>query len=65
MLRACTGHCFIQAQQVMQASMSMEVLASGATAPAGQTVAHCPHWTQASLTVMKSTDHRTVFRCDG
>jgi hypothetical protein len=56
---AWLGQFLIQAQQVMQCSVSIVLLSSGSMAPTGHPSAQIPHWVHASLTAMKSTFQKT------
>jgi hypothetical protein len=57
---AWLGQCLMQAQHVMQCSVSMALLLSGSIAPAGHPSAQIPHWIHASETAIKSTFQNTV-----
>ena len=57
---ACFGQCLMQAQHVMQFSVSIALLFSGSMAPTGHPSAQVPHWTHASLTAIKSTFQKAV-----
>jgi hypothetical protein len=50
----------MQAQQVMQFSVSMALLFSGSMEPAGHPSAQIPHWIHASETAIKSTFQNAV-----